>query len=139
MKFDAVNPSVIEQFRDGREVIEGVPGVTRSDHILLTTIGARSGERRTVPLRVFRAEHDRLIVVAGNGGEPTHPGWYHNILANPRVIVENSHETYDATGTVLSGAERERLWTLFNEEQPGLSRYLAGANRVVAVVALDRN
>jgi deazaflavin-dependent oxidoreductase (nitroreductase family) len=138
MKFDAVNPSVIEQFRNGREVIEGVPGVTRKDHILLTTVGAKSGQRRTVPLRVFREEGDRLIVVAGNGGEPTHPGWYHNILADPQVTIENDRETYAATATVLSGEERAKLWTLFHEQHAGLSQYLAGTNRVVAVVALDR-
>jgi deazaflavin-dependent oxidoreductase (nitroreductase family) len=138
MKFDAVNPSVIDQFRSGREVIEGVPGVTRQDHVLLTTVGRRTGERRTVPLRVFLADGDRLIVVAGNGGEPAHPGWYHNILADSRVTVEDDRATYDAVATVLTGAEREKLWQLFHERQPGLSQYLAGANRVVPVVALTR-
>lgn len=138
MKFDAVNPSVIDQFRDGREVIEGVPGVTRKDHILLTTVGRRTGRRRTVPLRVFLDNGDRLIVVGGNGGEPAHPGWYHNILANPRVTVEDDRETYDAVATDIAGEERERLWKSFHERQPGLSEYLAGANRVVPVVALAR-
>jgi deazaflavin-dependent oxidoreductase (nitroreductase family) len=138
MKFDAVNPSVIDQFRNGREIIEGVPGVTRKDHILLTTVGRRSGDRRTVPLRIFHVDGDRLIVVAGNGGEPAHPGWYHNVLANPLVTVEDDRETYDAVATVLTGEEREGLWQLFHERQPGLSEYLAGADRVVPVVALTR-
>jgi len=138
MKFDAVNPSVIDQFRDGREVIEGVPGVTRKDHILLTTVGRRSSRRRTVPLRVFLEDGDRLIVVAGNGGEPAHPGWYHNLLTNPRVTVEDDRETYDALATEITGEERESLWKLLNERQPALSAYLAGANRVVPVVAIDR-
>ena len=137
MRFGAINPTVIEQFRGGHE-IDAVPGVTRQDHILLTTVGRRSGEPRTVPLRIFREEGNRLIVVAGNGGEPAHPAWYLNLLAAPRATVETDKETYEIEATVLSGEDRAALWALFHEQHPGMSEYLAGADRVVPVVALTR-
>jgi deazaflavin-dependent oxidoreductase (nitroreductase family) len=137
MKFGTINPGVIEQFRAGQE-IEGLPGVSRKNHILLTTVGRRSGEKRTVPLRVFAEEGDRIVVVAGNGGEPSHPAWYLNLLADSRATVENDRETYEAVASVVTGEERDRLWKSFDEQQPGLSEYLANAGREVAVVALTR-
>lgn len=138
MGFKTVNPYVIEQFRSGRE-IEGVPGASRKDHILLTTIGRKSGQRRTIPLRVFLEQDDRLVVVAGNGGEPSNPAWYLNLLARPRVTIEDGRETYEAAATVITGEERDNLWTLFNEQHPGMSEYLTGAaGRAIPVVALIR-
>jgi deazaflavin-dependent oxidoreductase (nitroreductase family) len=137
MKFDAINPGVIEQFRAGQE-IEGLPGVSRENHILLTTLGRKSGQRRTIPLRVFHQEGDRIVVVAGNGGESTHPAWYHNILANPQVTVEDHEQTYQAVASVITGEEWESLWKYFDEQHAGLSEYLAGAGRVIPVVALTR-
>jgi deazaflavin-dependent oxidoreductase (nitroreductase family) len=138
MDFKTVNPGVIERFRSGQE-IEDVPGVSRKDHILLTTVGRTSGQRRTVPLRVFSEEANRLVVVAGNGGKPSHPAWYLNLVADPRATVENGQEVYDAVATMLTGEEREGLWTLFQEQNPGMTEYLAGAaGRVIPVVALAR-
>ncbi|WP_328609168.1 nitroreductase family deazaflavin-dependent oxidoreductase [Amycolatopsis sp. NBC_00345] len=138
MEFKTINPQVIEQFRSGRE-IEGVPGVTRENHILLTTLGRTSGRRQTIPLRVFHAHGDRLVVVAGNGGRAPNPGWYLNLVAEPRVTIEDGEETYDAVATEITGAERDELWQLFKEQNPGLTEYLAGAaGRVIPVVALTR-
>jgi deazaflavin-dependent oxidoreductase (nitroreductase family) len=136
--FRTVNPGVIDQFRAGQE-IEGLPGVSRKDHILLTTVGRRTGERRTVPLRIFLADGDRLVVVAGNGGAPSHPAWYLNLLGDPRATVETTEESYDAVATVLNGDERDDLWKLFHDQNPGMAEYLAGASgRVIPVVALAR-
>jgi deazaflavin-dependent oxidoreductase (nitroreductase family) len=136
--FKTLNPQVIEQFRSGRE-IEGVPGVSRENHILLTTVDRRTGRKRTTPLRVFLKQGDRLVVVAGNAGRPPNPGWYLNLVADPRVTVEDPQETYEAVATVLKGDERDGLWTLFHEQNPGMTEYLAGAaGRVIPVVALTR-
>jgi deazaflavin-dependent oxidoreductase (nitroreductase family) len=139
MEFKTINPQVIEQFRSGRE-IEGVPGVSRENHILLTTLGRQSGRRQTIPLRVFDAQGDRLVVVAGNGGRAPNPGWYLNLLAEPRVTIEDGDETYDAVAAEITGAERDELWQSFKEQNPGMTEYLAGAaGRVIPVVALTRS
>lgn len=138
MDFKTVNPHVIDQFRRGRE-IDGVPGVSRENHILLTTIGRESGRAQTIPLRVFHRQDDRLVVVAGNGGRSPNPGWYLNLVVDPRVTVEDGKETYGAVATEITGDERNELWRLFTEENPGMSEYLAGAaGRVIPVVALTR-
>jgi len=55
--------------------------------LLMTSTGARSGERITNPV-VMRKIGDDYVVVASKGGAPTNPNWYHNVRANPEVEVE---------------------------------------------------
>jgi deazaflavin-dependent oxidoreductase (nitroreductase family) len=137
VEFETVNPQVIEQFRAGGE-IEGVPGVSRRDHILLTTVGRKSGRERTTPVKVFLNQDDRVIVVAGNGGRAPNPAWYLNLVAEPRVRIEDARETYIAVATVLGGEERDELWEVIQERNPGLVGYLAGAGREIPIVAFAR-
>ncbi len=54
--------------------------------LLLTTVGRRSGKRRTVPLTFFE-EGDAIILVASYGGRPHNPAWFENLLADPAVEV----------------------------------------------------
>ncbi|MBV9455585.1 MAG: nitroreductase family deazaflavin-dependent oxidoreductase [Rubrobacter sp.] len=56
-------------------------------YLLLTTTGGMTGRSRTWPL-TYLSEGDRLIVIASNGRQPTHPSWYLNLLANPCVDVQ---------------------------------------------------
>src|SRR3972149_3646922 len=56
--------------------------------IILTTRGNKSGKVRKTPL--MRVEHDgEYAVVASMGGAPQHPVWYHNLVANPHVELQD--------------------------------------------------
>ena len=69
---------------DGREggTMMGLPV------IILTSLGASSGKIRKTPL--MRVEHDgQYAVVASKGGAPDHPNWYHNLVANPLVELQD--------------------------------------------------
>src|SRR5260370_39424910 len=59
--------------------------------MLLTTVGARSGEERTTPV-MYHRDGDRYVVIASKGGAPDHPGWYHNLKANPVARAEGGAE-----------------------------------------------
>src|SRR5690242_5297962 len=64
-----------------------VPGVlTGLPVVMLTTIGAKSGKPRTVPL-VGLGDGDKVIVIASNFGQAHHPAWYHNLRANPEAML----------------------------------------------------
>jgi deazaflavin-dependent oxidoreductase (nitroreductase family) len=102
------NRRVIEEFRANGGKVGGMWQGTPL--LLLTTTGAKSGERRTTPMG-YRADGDRLIVWASNGGSPTNPDWYHNLVAHPHVTVEVGTETFDAIAGVTEDAERDQLWT----------------------------
>ena len=67
--------------------------------LLMTSIGARSGEPRTTPLGYTR-DGDRYVVVGSNSGLPQQPAWLANIRANPVVTVEVGVETFPARATI---------------------------------------
>lgn len=75
----------------------------------LTTIGAKSGQRRTQPLVMIPRGSD-LLVIASNYGRPPHPSWAHNLLAEPRCEVTFRGPTMTYTATLLEGEERQRAW-----------------------------
>ncbi len=129
------NRQVIEEFRANRGKVGGM--WEGRPLLLLTTTGAKSGERRTTPTMYLR-DGGRLLVFASKGGAPTHPAWYHNLLAHPDVTVEVGPETYEATATVLSGEERDQLYAKQAQLFPQFGEYQAKTTRTIPVIALER-
>jgi deazaflavin-dependent oxidoreductase (nitroreductase family) len=128
------NRQLIEEFRANRSKFEG-PG--SRPLLLLTTTGAKSGQRRTTPM-MYIPNGDRLLVIASNIGAPKHPDWYHNLVAHPEVTVEVGTQTYNATAIVTQGAERQKLWTWIVEQHPFFSDHQAKTTRQIPVIALTR-
>jgi deazaflavin-dependent oxidoreductase (nitroreductase family) len=56
------------------------------DIAMLTTIGARTGRPRTLPVLGLR-DGDDAILIASNFGRPRHPSWYYNLRADPRATI----------------------------------------------------
>jgi deazaflavin-dependent oxidoreductase (nitroreductase family) len=128
-----INRRTIEQFRAGG----AIEGMHRDRLLLLTTVGAKTGQRRTTPM-MFHPDGDRLLVIASNVGAPKHPDWYVNLVANPLVTVEVGDETYEAVATPTEGQERLRLWTMLKQTYPFFADHEAKADRTIPVVALTR-
>jgi deazaflavin-dependent oxidoreductase (nitroreductase family) len=129
------NRRLIEEFRANRSKSDG-PFANRP-LLLLTTTGARSGQRRTTPM-MYIPDGDRLLVIASNIGAPTHPDWYRNLVAHPEVTVEVGTETYNATARVAEGSERDRLWSRLVELYPFFTEHQAKTTRQIPVIALSR-
>ena len=129
------NRQLIEDFRANRGK-NGGPFAGRP-LLLLTTTGAKSGQRRTTPM-MFIPDGDRLLVIASNVGAPAHADWYRNLVAHPDVTVEVGTETFDATAVVTQGAERDRLWTRIVELYPFFTGHQAKTTRQIPVIALSR-
>ncbi|HEY5853828.1 MAG TPA: nitroreductase family deazaflavin-dependent oxidoreductase [Aldersonia sp.] len=116
---------------DGREAntLQGVP------IILLTTKGAKSGKLRKTPL--MRIEHDgEYAVVASMGGAPKHPLWYHNLVANPHVELQDGAERKDYDAHLAEGAEREQWWERCVAVWPDYAVYQTKTSRVIPVFVL---
>ncbi len=105
--------------------------------LLLTTTGARTGQRRAVPL-TYLPDGDRYIVTAGNAGSDRNPAWYHNLAANPDVTVEVGTEVFQAVAVIADEAEREPLYELFAAAYPQLDGYQAQTIRQIPIVVLSR-
>jgi deazaflavin-dependent oxidoreductase (nitroreductase family) len=127
------NQQIIDEFRANRGQVGGPFEGARL--LLLTTVGAKTGERRTTPLG-YLPDGSRLLIIASAGGAPTHPAWYHNLRANPQVTIEDGTFTYEAKATVLEGEERDRLFARAVEQDPGWGAYEATSGRTLPVIAL---
>ena len=59
----------------------------------------------------MKVEHDgQYAIVASKGGAENHPGWYHNLMANPTVLIQDGPEPFETTVRLLSGSERDEWW-----------------------------
>ena len=97
--------------------------------------GRRTERPRTWPL-TYLPEGERLIVIASNGGHPTHPTWYLNLRANPHVSVQLGDRTRAMIAQRTEGDERARLWSRVVEEYPAYAEYQRKTDRQIPVVAL---
>ena len=129
------NAKIIDEFRsnEGRlgGQFEGAP------MLLLTTTGAKTGHQRVNPM-MYLSKDSSIYVFASKAGAPTNPDWYHNLVANPQVTVEIGTETFDATARVLSGEDRDKVYSDQVKLYPGFGEYQEKTTRVIPVVALDR-
>lgn len=105
--------------------------------LLLTTTGAKTGEERVNPL-IYADYGDRLIVTAAAGGQPNHPAWYHNIVANPRVRVEVGEEDFVIDAVVTSGEDRAAIFAERCASSPAFNEYQAKTSREIPIIALHR-
>jgi deazaflavin-dependent oxidoreductase (nitroreductase family) len=127
----ARNQAVIDEMRANGGKREGMT------LLILTTTGAKSGKPFTTPL-AYQRDGDRLLVFASKGGDPKHPDWYLNLVANPEVTVEVLGETYQARATSLSGEERDRFYAKQVADSPVFGDYEKKTTRIIPVVALER-
>ncbi|WP_051829905.1 MULTISPECIES: nitroreductase/quinone reductase family protein [Streptomyces] len=128
------NRKVIAGFRTGEGVVGG--DLAGMQLLLLTVVGARSGEPRTTPL-VYLPDGERLVVFASNGGSDTDPVWYRNLVAHPEVTVEVGAERYPAVAAAVDPAEHDALWARVVAAYPQFAGYRTTA-RTVPLVALVR-
>jgi len=129
------NQKVIEEFRANGGKVGGQFG--GAPMILITTKGAKSGKTYVHPL-VYSRDGDRYVIIASFAGNPKHPSWYHNIVANPTITVEIGPERFQAKATVASGAERERLFKQQAAMMPVFNDYQKKTSRQIPVVVLER-
>jgi deazaflavin-dependent oxidoreductase (nitroreductase family) len=103
--------------------------------ILLTTIGAKTGKVRKTPL--MRVEHGgEYAVVASLGGAPKNPVWYYNIVANPRVELQDGAETRDYDSREVFGDEKAAWWERAVATWPDYAEYQTKTDRQIPVFVL---
>ena len=104
--------------------------------LLLTTIGRKSGQPRTLPL-IFIEEGDHIIIVASKGGLPSEPLWYKNLVANPECDVQIKRRKMKAKARTASPEEREALWPKLVAHYPDFASYATWTDRILPVVILE--
>ncbi|MDA8149345.1 MAG: nitroreductase family deazaflavin-dependent oxidoreductase [Actinomycetota bacterium] len=134
-------PSPTQWVRDQVELYErsgGTEGTTLRGMpvVLLTTVGATSGKIRKTPL--MRVEHDgRYAVVASQGGAPTHPAWYHNLIAHPRVRLRDGQVDQEMVAREVTGEEKAIWWERAVAAYPDYADYQKKTERQIPVLVLE--
>jgi len=129
------NHNLIAEFRANDGKVDGA--FAGAPLLLLTTTGAKTGRKHTTPL-VYLKDGDRVVVFGSKGGAPTHPAWYHNLVANPGVTVELAGDTFEARGVTIEGDERERIFAAQKDAMPAFKEYEEKTDRQIPVIVLER-
>jgi deazaflavin-dependent oxidoreductase (nitroreductase family) len=107
------------------------------DMLVLTTVGAKTGQRREVPLGSFADGENAWLIVASAAGAVANPAWYHNLAAHPdQVQVEAGGKTYRVTAAQLSGPERDAAWQRIIAAQPRYAGYEKKTDRLIPIIRL---
>ena len=105
--------------------------------LLLTTTGRRTGRSLMLPL-IYGTHGDHHVIVASKGGNPKHPGWYVNLVAEPTVQVQVGAERFTARARTAAGDERAALWDQMAGIWPPYNEYQTKTEREIPVVVLER-
>ena len=103
--------------------------------LLLKTTGAKSGVERTTPL-FYLQDDGRYVLIASRGGHPNHPAWYHNLRAKPEATLLVGGREITCSAYQAEGDERERLWKIATDYNPGYDTYQARVERRIPVMVL---
>jgi F420H(2)-dependent quinone reductase len=104
--------------------------------LLLTTVGRKSGEPRTVAIQSL--EHrDGWAVIASYAGEDRDPAWCLNLRAQPTAEVQIRGTHVRVRAREASGAEREELWGRFAAIDDAYDEYQRRTSRILPVIVLE--
>ena len=104
--------------------------------LLLDHVGAKSGTKRTSPLAYVK-DGKNFVIVASKGGHPKHPGWYHNLRANPDTTIQVGSKRRAVRASVANAEEHKRLWPKAVEAYSGYAGYQERTKRKIPLVILE--
>lgn len=112
-------------------ILSGLPVV------VLTTVGARSGEPRSIPLAGF-PDGEKIILIPSSFGSPHYPAWYHNLRANTQVQLSINGQSKEYNAHISDQVERVRYWQLALHYYPGYLAYQQrSGGREIPIVVLE--
>jgi deazaflavin-dependent oxidoreductase (nitroreductase family) len=110
----------VHRWTDGRHTAASL--LTGLPILMLTTTGAKSGKRRTVPVLGLPTA-EGLAIIASNYGQERHPAWYHNLRKDPRAEVAMDERVWPARAVEVEDERRERVWQEALKIYPGYATY----------------
>ncbi len=106
--------------------------------IQLTTTGARTGKQYTLPL-IGLMDGEKIALVASSFGREHYPGWYYNLKANPRCVVQFRGNSSEYMARETEGTEYDRYWSMALDYYKGYDLYKERAShRRIPVMVLEK-
>jgi deazaflavin-dependent oxidoreductase (nitroreductase family) len=119
------------------EASGGLEGATLEGRpvVILTSVGAKSGKVRKNPVMRI-VDGDRYVAVASAGGSLTNPSWYANLVAHPKVRLQDGASVIDFVAREVTGDEKRQYWTVAERFWPHFPEYrrLAGGRDIPIMV-----
>ncbi len=112
-------------------------GIVPTPALLLTTVGRKSGKKRTTPL-IYGTIGADIIIIGSKGGSETHTGWYFNLLANPAAEIQVETEHFKVRARIATGEERSRIWAHMLTVFPTYADYQKRTDREIPVFVLEK-
>jgi deazaflavin-dependent oxidoreductase (nitroreductase family) len=112
------------------------------NHLILETVGRKSGKVHRVALPYWLDDDDQRIVVASNTAQPRNPAWFHNLAdksANPIVVVQDRAEVWESAAEVLTGTEYDSIWAELMIDRSYYIDYAAAVSRQIPLVRLPKS
>jgi deazaflavin-dependent oxidoreductase (nitroreductase family) len=104
--------------------------------VVITSVGARSGNLRKNP--VMRVERGgRYVAIASKGGSDEHPEWFHNLVTNPEVELQDGAARHTYTARLVQGDERDEWWDYAVATWPTYAEYETRTQREIPVFVLE--
>ena len=104
--------------------------------IILTTIGAKSGKIRRTPL-IRVTDGERYFCVASMGGAPNNPQWFHNMVANPDVTIQDRATVHELRARIASPEEKAAYWPIAVAAWPDYDKYQASTDRDIPLMICE--
>lgn len=106
-------------------------------HIVITTVGRKSGNEHKVALPFWRDPDGARVVVASYAGAPQNPSWFVNLAdrsANPEIRCRVQHGEFWSVPEILEGDEHTRIWGLLTDDRAWYDNYQAKTERTIPLV-----
>jgi len=104
--------------------------------LLLHTTGRRSGRHVVTPIAYFQTD-GFYFLIGSNWGKEQNAGWYYNLMALPRTIIEIKGKKIPVEASHAEGPEYDRLWKYAIEHHPPYLHYKEMTSRHIPIVVLQ--
>jgi deazaflavin-dependent oxidoreductase (nitroreductase family) len=129
------NPEVIAEFRGNAGKVAQFGDLPV---VILHTIGARSGQVREIPLIVIY-DGEEMLLFGTAAGASSHPDWYFNLRAHPRIEVEFGIDRFTADVIQLGEDEARKKCEFQVSTVPQFAEYVkSAAPRTIPVFSIAR-
>jgi deazaflavin-dependent oxidoreductase (nitroreductase family) len=104
--------------------------------LVLTTIGRKSGQPRSIPIAYFFYE-EKYLVVESNWGKDNHADWYFNLQSQPQASIEVNGKTIKVNARFAEGEEYSRLWQYLTKKHRPYLEYQKMTKRKIPIAVFE--
>lgn len=106
------------------------------DVCFVTMRGAKSGRTLTLPL-MYVPYRDGLLLVASQGGAPTNPAWYHNLVKHPEIMVSHRRRPMKLRARLATREEKPELWPICDQHYAPYADYRKRTTRDIPIFVCE--